>query len=104
MLVLCSDETYETMNYKNELWRRGWWQKKDGIDDNNAASTSGSNGLIIDPIIMHWFHGGGYGDDGDGAATTAHYISTFLKMCHKLLYANFDVLDWCLCHIKKQLN
>ena len=39
MIVLSSNETFEN----GELWR----QKKDGIDDDNAASGSGSG----DPIF-----------------------------------------------------
>ena len=46
-------------------------------------------------------YGGGLGDDGDGATAAAHYISTILKMCNKLLYAKFGVFNWCRCYTEK---
>ena len=36
-----------------------------------------------------------------GAMSMTDYISTILKMYHKLLYEKFGVLDWCRCHMKK---
>ena len=48
---------------------------EDGNDDNNAAARSGSDGSIFDPITTPRSCGGGLGDDGDGAAAAAHYVS-----------------------------
>ena len=74
---------------------------KDGIDNYNAVSRSGSGGLIFDIITMPWYRGGG--SVGNGSVAIEHYISTFLKMCHKVLYENFGVLDWRFCHMKKKV-
>ena len=38
--------------------------------------------------------------DGDVTTDVAHYISTLLKMCHKLLYMKFVIFDWFRCHTK----
>ena len=51
-------------------------RNKDGNDNNNAAFGSGSNGPIFDSIMTHRSLGGGPGDDSDGAAAAAHYVST----------------------------
>ena len=45
-------------------------------DVNNAASVSGSDGPIFDWILMPWSCGGGPGDDDNGAADEAPYVST----------------------------
>ena len=71
--------------------------KKNGNDDNNAASVSGYDGSIFYPIKIHWSRGGGLSNGCNGAADTANYISNLLKMCHKLMYGKFGVLDWCCC-------
>ena len=72
-------------------------------DEKNAASRSGSDGMIQS------CHLGIMEEDQTTAAMalqTRHTIyirvvlyiypiKTLLKMCHKLLYAKFGVLDWC---------
>ena len=75
---------------------------KDRNKDDNAASGSESDGLIFNLIMTPRSRGGGSGDDGNGAMAAAHYISTLLKMCHKLLYAKFGVFNCCHCHIEKK--
>ena len=50
---------------------------------------------------MHWSHRRGLGEYVDVSVTAENYISTLLKMCHKLMYAKFGVLEWCRCHMKK---
>ena len=47
---------------------------EDGTNNDNAASGSGSDGLIFDPITTPWSCGGGLGDDGDGAAAVVYYV------------------------------
>ena len=49
---------------------------EDRNDDDNAASRSGSNSPILNPIMMHLYHGGVYGNDGDSAESAVHYVST----------------------------
>ena len=78
----------------------------DDGDDNqnnndNAASGSGFNSPIFNPITTPMSISGGLGDDGGGNTAAVRYISTLLKMCYKLMYATFGVLDWCHCHTKK---
>ena len=51
-------------------------ENEDVNNDDNAASGSGSDVPIFNPITTPRSHGGGFGDDGDGAAATAHYVST----------------------------
>ena len=65
-----------------------------------ATTGSGSNGPIFDPITMPQSRGGGSGDYGNSAAASSHYISILLKICHKLLYAKFVILEWCRYHMK----
>ena len=50
-------------------------QNEDGNDNNNAASGSGSDGLIFDPIKTPWSPGGGSRNYGDGAVAKEQYIS-----------------------------
>ena len=57
--------------------------KEDRNYNNNADYGSVSNGLIFDPITTPWYCRGQSVYKGIGAA--AHYISTLLKMYHKLL-------------------
>ena len=76
-------------------------ENEDANDNDNAASGSGSGGPIFNPITTPLSLIGGSGNDGTGDAAGACYISTLLKMCHKLLYATFGFLDWCHCHMKK---
>ena len=45
-------------------------------DDDNAASRSGSDDPIFDPITTPRSHGEALGNDLDGAASVAHYVST----------------------------
>ena len=68
-------------------------------EDDNVASGSVSDGTIFDPITTPR-NCRGSGDDRNSAVAAANYISTLLKMCHKLLYAKFGGFDWCHCHIK----
>ena len=69
MLGLCCDEIYGAMtNYDDG--------DNDGNKDDNAASGSGPDGPIFDPITTPWSRGGRSGDDGNGAAAVAHYVST----------------------------
>ena len=76
MLGLCCDETYGAMtNYNDEDDNGDNYGNKDGNDDDSAASESGSDGLIFDPVTMPWSRRGGSGDDDDGAAAAAHYVS-----------------------------
>ena len=67
---------------------------EDGNDDDNAASGSRSDSPIFDPITTPRSRG----------TSVAHYISTILRMRHKLLYAKFGVLDQCHYHMKKYLS
>ena len=76
-------------------------RNEDANDNDNAASGSGSDSPIFNPITAPLSLRGGSGDDGGGDTAAAHYISTLLNMCNKLLYATFGVLDWCRCHTKK---
>ena len=46
------------------------------IDDDNAASNSGSRGPILNPITTPWSHGGVSGSDDDGATAVTPYVST----------------------------
>ena len=48
---------------------------EDGNDNNNAASVSGSNGSIFGPITTPRSHEEGSGNDGNGTAAAAHYMS-----------------------------
>ena len=48
----------------------------DGNDDDNAASGSGSDGPIFDPITTSRYRGVGSGNDGNSTAAVVHYIST----------------------------
>ena len=90
MLGLCSDKICGTMtNYDDGDDDRN----EDRNDDNNAASGSRSDSLIFDPITTTRSSG----------TSVAHYISTILRMRHKLLYAKFGVLDWSRCHMKKTI-
>ena len=77
-----------------------------GKDDNNASSGSGSDGPIFEPIITPRSCGGGSGNNGGRrygcGALYIYPIKTLLKMCHKLLYVKFGVLDWCRCYMKKK--
>ena len=73
MLGLCCHKTYGTMKKYNGEYDNIY---NDGNDDDNAASGSGSNGLILDPITKPWYRGGGLGDDNNGATSTVHYVST----------------------------
>ena len=81
---LCIEKHMTMTNYNDKYYYRN----EDGNayinDDNNYDSVSVSGGLIIDPIITSLSRGGGSGDDGEVVATTDHYISTLLKMYHKL--------------------
>ena len=63
MLGLCSDETYGAMKNYDDGDDDG---NEDRNDDDNAASGSGSDGLVFDPITTPQSHRGGSGDDGDG--------------------------------------
>ena len=74
---------------------------EDAKDNDNDASGSGYDGPIFSPITTNLSLRGGSGNDGGGDTAAVQYISTLLKMCHKLLYATFGVLDWCHCHTKK---
>ena len=76
-------------------------RNEDANDNDNAASGSGSDGSIFNPITTPLYLRGGFDDDGGGNAAAAHYIYTPLKMCYKLLYATFGFLDWCHFHMKK---
>ena len=75
-------------------------RNEDGNNDDNAASGSGSNRNIFDPMTKPWSCGGGLVNGGDIATSAAQYISTLLKMRNKLLHAKFGVFDWCRCHKK----
>ena len=48
---------------------------KDGNNYGNAASGSGSDGPIFDWITTPRSSGGVSGDNGNGPAATAHYVS-----------------------------
>ena len=61
---------------------------------------SGSDGPIFDSNTNLQSHGGGSGNDGDGAESATHYIYTLSNICHELMYENFGVLDWCYCYMK----
>ena len=87
MIGLCSDKNRTMTNYDD--------RDDDRNDDDNADSGSGSDGPIFDPITTPWYSGGGLGYSSNSAVVVAHYIFTPLKMCHKLLYAKFGILDWC---------
>ena len=53
-------------------------RNKDGNNDDNAASVSGSEGPIFYWSTTPWSHGGGSGDNGDGAyGRGALYIYPF---------------------------
>ena len=52
-----------------------------------ATTGSGSIGLVFDQITMPMSCRVGAGDDSNGAATVAHYISTLLNT-----YQLFDVM------------
>ena len=72
----------------------------------NDTSGSGLNGHILDPITTTRSRGVvlvnyGNGRYGRGTLYIYIYLFIFFKMCHKLLYAKFGVLDWCYCHMKK---
>ena len=54
---------------------------KDGNQNNNTAAKSGYNGPIFGTITPQ-SHGGGLGNNGDGAAAAAHYVST----CWTIIY------------------
>ena len=49
-------------------------RNEDGNDDDNAASGSGSDGPIFDPIMTPRSNRGGSGNKGDGAAAVVHYV------------------------------
>ena len=77
MLGLCCDETYGAMiNYDVRDDYGDNDGNEDKIDDDNAASGSGSNGPNFDLIMTTHSHGGGLGDDGNGSAAAAHYLYT----------------------------
>ena len=105
MCGLCCDETYGTMTNYNDGDGNG---NEDRNVDDNAAS--GSNGPILSRCL-------GFAEEDRATTATAlrrrctiylrvalyiYPIKTLLKMCHKLLYAEFGGLDWCRCHIKKE--
>ena len=75
-------------------------RNEDANENDNAASGSGSDGTIFNPITAPLSPRGGSGDDGGGDAAAAQYISTLLKVCNKLIYEIFGVLDWCHCPTK----
>ena len=75
-------------------------RKKDRNDEDNDAFGSDLDVPIFDLITTNRSYGGGSGNDVDVAAAVEQYICTILKMCHKLLYAKFGILDWCRCHMK----
>ena len=85
---------------------------KDGNNDENAASGSGSDDPIFDPIAMSWYHLGITEEDQATIATALrprHHmyllvviylpykypIHAILNMFHKLLYAKIGVLYLC---------
>ena len=85
MLGLCCNETYGAMtNYDNRDDDGDNYGNKDVNDDDNAAFGSGSDGPIVNPIMTPRSCGGGSGDNGDGSAATAHYLST-----HRTIYLPF---------------
>ena len=72
MLILYYNQTYGKITNHDHGGNNG---KKDGNDDENYTPESGSDGLISDPIMTPQYCGGGLGNDHDGAAAAAHYIS-----------------------------
>ena len=58
---------------------------EDRNDDKNAASGSGSYGLMFEPITTPQSLRGSSDKDGNGTMDALQYISTLLKMCHKIL-------------------
>ena len=70
MLELCCNKTHGAM--KNHDGRDDNVNKYKN-DDDNADSISGSD---YNAWVMPWSRGGGSGDDNDGAAATAPYVST----------------------------
>ena len=80
---------------------------EDKNDNGNAASGSGSNGPIFDLVTMPWCRGEGMGNEGNGTAAVAHYISTRMiihlpyKYHIKYTYAKVGVLDLCYQNMKK---
>ena len=61
-------------------------ENEDGNDHGNADYGSGSYGPIFHLINIPWCCRGGSGNYFHVTEATAHYISTLLNMCHKLLY------------------
>ena len=76
MLGLCCNKTYGAMtkyDYRDNA--RDNDRNKDGNYDKNAATGSGSDGPIFDPITTPCSHRGGSDDYGNGDAATANYVS-----------------------------
>ena len=87
-------------------------KNEDGNNGDNAASGSGSDGPIFDPIVINWSCLGIAEDDRDmttmvlrprnhmylriGIYLPYKYpINAMVNMCHKLLYAKIGILDLC---------
>ena len=77
MIGLCCYETYGAMTNHDDGDDDGDKDRNEYKNyDDNAASVSGYGGPIFDPIAMPQSCRGGLGDDDDGAAAAAPYIST----------------------------